>query len=165
MMFKLAPLALALIALTSLQPAFAEDAHAEAAHAAPAPSVNAAGGYGEVIPAEAKSDALGAVLGRLDAEHSSIDGVFRGRVGKVCQKQGCWMQLLDGEQSARVMTQHKFALPKDFSGNAVVSGKLERIELSEKEAKHMAEDQGQSFDPAASRVEYRIQALGVAGLN
>lgn len=165
MMFKLAPLALALIALTSLQPAFAEDAHAEAAHAAPAPSVNAAGGYGEVIPAEAKSDALGAVLGRLDAEHSSIDGVFSGRVGKVCQKQGCWMQLLDGEQSARVMTQHKFTLPKDFSGNAVVSGKLERIELSEKEAKHMAEDQGQSFDPAASRVEYRIQALGVAGLN
>ena len=88
-----------------------------------------------------------------DAERASVDGVFSGRVGKVCQKQGCWLQLIDGEQMARVMTHHDFTVPKDLAGGAVVSGKLERVELSEKEARHMAEDAGKAFDPAASRVE------------
>ena len=158
-MSKLVPLALALIALVGVTPAFAEEEHA-----APAPSVNAAGGYGEVIAADAKADPLAGALARVDADHVALEGVFSGRVGQVCQKQGCWMQLIDGEQSARVMTQHKFALPKDFSGNAVVAGKLERIEISEQEAKHLAEEQGRSFDAAASRVEYRIQARGVASV-
>ncbi|HWT15871.1 MAG TPA: DUF4920 domain-containing protein, partial [Patescibacteria group bacterium] len=128
---------------------------------APAPTVNAAGGYGEVIAADAKADALAAALAKLSADNASVDGLFSGRVGKVCQKQGCWLQLIDGEQMARVMTNHDFTVPKDLSGNAVVSGKLERVEISEKEARHMAEDAGKDFDPAASRVEYRIAARGV----
>jgi len=126
-----------------------------------APTLNAAGGYGQAPGTDAKSSPLAAAMGALDAEQAVIDGVFSGRVGKVCQKQGCWMQLLDGEQMARVMTNHRFVLPKDFSGNVVVVGKLERIEISEDEAKHMAKDAGHAFDPKASRVEFRIDALGV----
>lgn len=155
-MIKLAHLGFALLALFVIETAVADDSKP-----APAPTVNPAGGYGEVIAADAKADALGAALAKLSADHPVIDGVFSGRVGKVCQKQGCWLQLLDGEQMARVMTDHNFTVPKDLSGNAVVSGKLERVELSEKEARHMAEDAGKAFDPAASRVEYRIAARGV----
>lgn len=156
-MIKLAHLGFALLALFVIETAVADESKP-----APAPAVNAAGGYGEVIAADAKADALGAALAKLDAEHPTIDGVFSGRVGKVCQKQGCWLQLLDGDQMARVMTDHNFTVPKDLTGSAIVSGKLERVELSEKEAKHMAEDAGKAFDPAASRVEYRIAARGVA---
>lgn len=156
-MIKLAHLAFAALALLVVEVGYADE-HKKAQ----VPTLNAAGGYGEVLANEAKPDGLAAALGKLDAANPAIDGVFSGRVGKVCQKQGCWMQLLDGEQMARVMTNHRFVLPKDFSGNAVVIGKLERIELSEEEAKHMAKDAGTEFDPAASRVEYRIDARGVA---
>ena len=158
-MIKLVHLGFALLALLAVEVAVADEAKP-----APAPTVNAVGGYGEVIAADAKSDTLGAALAKLSAEHASVDGVFSGRVGKVCQKQGCWLQLIDGEQMARVMTNHDFTVPKDLSGNAIVSGTLERVEISEKEARHMAEDAGKAFDPAASRVEYRISARGVASL-
>jgi hypothetical protein len=157
-MNKIAALAIAVLALFAVQSVAAGE------QAAPAPTANAAGGYGEVIAAEAKADSLAAALAKLDAAKPSIDGVFSGRVGKVCQKQGCWLQLLDGEQMARVMTDHKFTVPKDLSGNALVIGTLERVELDEKEARHMAEDAGKAFDPAASRVEYRIAARGVASV-
>lgn len=158
-MIKLAHLGFALLALFAVEVAIADESKP-----APAPTANSAGGYGEVIAADAKADTLGAALAKLSAENASVDGVFSGRVGKVCQKQGCWLQLIDGEQMARVMTNHDFTVPKDLSGNAVVSGKLERVEISEKEAQHMAEDAGKAFDPAASRVEYRISARGVASL-
>lgn len=159
-MIKLAPLGFALLALLAVDIAVADEAKP-----APAPTTNAAGGYGEVIAGDAKADTLGAAIGKLGADHASVDGVFSGRVGKVCQKQGCWLQLIDGEQMARVMTNHDFTVPKDLAGNAIVSGKLERVEVSEKEARHMAEDAGKAFDAAASRVEYRIAARGVASLN
>lgn len=158
-MIKLAHLGFSLLALLTVDIAVADESKP-----APAPTVNASGGYGEVIAADAKADALGSALARLGAENTSVEGVFSGRVGKVCQKQGCWLQLIDGEQMARVMTNHDFTVPKDLSGNAVVSGKLERIEVAEQEARHMAEDAGKTFDPTASRVEYRISARGVARL-
>lgn len=159
-MIKLAHLGFALLALS-----FVEIAAAHDTKAAPVATQNAAGGFGAAMPADPKPVALADAMAKLDAATPSQDGVFAGRVGKVCQKQGCWMQLLDGEQSARVMTGHKFTLPKDYSGNALVSGKLERIELSEKEARHMAEDAGKEFDPSLSRVEYRIDARGVASVD
>ncbi|MBK6436768.1 MAG: DUF4920 domain-containing protein [Rhodanobacteraceae bacterium] len=159
-MIKLSHLGFALLALLAL---FAvEMATADESKPVPAATANVAGGWGEVITADAKADALGTSLAALSEDNASIDGVFSGRVGKVCQKQGCWLQLLDGEQMARVMTNHEFTVPKDLSGNAVVSGKLERVEISEKEARHMAKDSGKPFDPAASRIEYRISARGVA---
>ena len=156
-MIKLVHLGIALLALLVVEVAIAHEEKP-----APAATQNAAGGYGAAIAADAKPQALAEALASLNADAPIREGVFSGRVGKVCQKQGCWMQLLDGEQMARVMTGHRFTLPKDFSGSALVSGKLERIELSEKEARHMAEDAGKAFDPAASRVEYRIDAVGVA---
>ncbi len=155
-MIKLVHLVFCALALLVVEVSNADD------HKAPQrPTLNAAGGYGEAPGAEAKATPLAAALATLDAGHAVTDGVFSGRVGKVCQKQGCWMQLLDGEQMARVMTNHRFVLPKDFSGNVVVVGKLERIEISEDEAKHMAKDAGTAFDPKAARVEYRIDARGV----
>jgi hypothetical protein len=156
-MIKIAHLGFALLAAFAVEVAIADEAKP-----APAPTANATGGWGETIAGDAKADALGTAVGQLGADHASIDGVFSGRVGKVCQKQGCWLQLIDGEQMARVMTNHDFTVPKDLAGEAVVSGKLERVEVSEKEARHMAEDAGKAFDPAASRVEFRIAARGVA---
>lgn len=71
------------------------------------------------------------------------------------------MTLSDGELMARVMTDHKFALPKDLTGAVVVYGKLEVLDLDAKEITHMAKDSGKPESEIAAR-EYRIAALGVA---
>ncbi len=71
------------------------------------------------------------------------------------------MTLSDGELMARVMTDHKFALPKELAGQVVVFGKLEVLDLDANEIAHMAKDSGKPESEIAAR-EYRIAALGVA---
>ena len=92
-MIKLSHLGFALLALFAVEIAVADESKP-----VPAATANVAGGWGEVITADAKADALGTSLATLSEDNASIDGVFSGRVGKVCQKQGCWLQLLDRTQ-------------------------------------------------------------------
>ncbi len=87
---------------------------------------------------------------------------FEGRVTEVCQNRGCWLVLADGDRHARVFTGHRFFLPKDFRGDAVIYGRLGKRTLSEAFARHLAEDGGR--DPAAvsgEQVEYRIDARSI----
>ena len=114
--------------------------------------------FGIDVPADADTRALSAALGHAEDGAASRPMRYTGRVGKVCQKQGCWMTLIDGEATARVMTGHRFALPADASGNAIVYGTLERRELDAKTAEHFAKE---SDATAAPGEEYRIDALAV----
>lgn len=128
-------------------------------HQAAALSDTSATQFGAAIPAGAISSTLAEAI----AAHSDSgkDQLISGRVAQVCQKQGCWMTLSDGELMARVMTDHKFALPKELAGQVVVFGKLEVLDLDAKEIAHMAKDSGKPESEIAAR-EYRIAALGVA---
>jgi hypothetical protein len=117
------------------------------------------GRFGDAIPADARITTLGAAVEGYAADGG--DQAISGRVGQVCQKGGCWMTLSDGDAIARVMTDHKFVLPKDLSGDVVVFGALQAIDLDEKEVAHMAEDSGKPKSEIATR-EYRIAARGVA---
>lgn len=140
--------------------AFCVSAHDHGgAQPAAAPAATQSTQFGDPIP----SDAVAKTLAEAVAAHSVAgnDQVISGRVAQVCQKQGCWMTLSDGELMARVMTDHKFALPKDLAGSVLVYGKLEVLDLDAKEVAHMAKDSGKPESEIASR-EYRIAALGVA---
>ena len=89
-------------------------------------------------------------------------GKFSGRVTEVCQNAGCWLVLAEGDSHARVMTGHRFFLPRDFRGEAVVYGRLGRRTVGEAMARHLAEDGGR--DPATihgAQVEYRIDARSI----
>ena len=131
------------------------DVHAKAI----APADIGAKHFGDAIPADAQSSTLvAAVAGH---QKDAGDQLISGRVAQVCQKAGCWMTLSDGDVMARVMTDHKFALPKDLSGDVVVFGKLEVLDLDDKEIAHMAKDSGKPVSEIAAR-EYRIAARGVA---
>ena len=121
--------------------------------------VAAARQFGEVIDAKADVTALGAAVLAYSADTG--EQAISGRVGKVCQKKGCWMTLSDGDVMARVMTDYKFVLPKDLSGEVVVFGKLEALELDQKEIAHLAKDSGKP-DAQIEPREYRIAARGVA---
>ncbi len=129
-----------------------------AARADTATMVVAASQFGAPIAGDAKVVALADAVAAYAAD--SGEQVIRGRVGQVCQKQGCWMTLSDGDVMARVMTDHKFALPKTLSGEVVVIGKLQAMDLDEKEVAHLAKDSGKPVGEIAAR-EYRIAARGV----
>jgi hypothetical protein len=67
-------------------------------------------------------------------------------VAEVCQVKGCWMILLDGDTKVRVtFKDYGFFMPKDLAGaKVVVEGVLSEEVLSEKDARHYAEDAGKS---------------------
>ena len=115
-----------------------------------------AANYGQSLPAGA-AQTLSAAVAQGDLSEPML---ISGRITEVCQKQGCWAVLEHEGQSARLMMhEHAFFLPKDYRGTARVYGRLSRVELSEDEARHMAEES--LHTNAIASEEYRVDALGV----
>lgn len=113
--------------------------------------------YGEPMPA---GDDIAIAAAAADpAAHAGKPQRFSGRITQVCQKQGCWVVLEQGGESARVMAKdHAFAVPKDASGPAIAFGVLESKPITEEHAKHLVEDDGAQA-PAAR--ELRIVATAI----
>lgn len=95
----------------------------------------------------------------------------RGKVTGVCEKAGCWMQLVEPASGASVRIKVKdgeIVFPQEAIGKmAVAEGTFAKIELTEEQAlaraKHEAEEKGQEFDPAKFKYEttiYQIQGTG-----
>lgn len=89
--------------------------------------------------------------------------MIKGRVAKVCQKKGCWMVLSDGEVTARVMTGHRYFLPKKANGDAIVYGTLAQKKLSKSKAQHYAEESGMHVESSSQTdvQEWQIDASGI----
>lgn len=90
-----------------------------------------------------------------------------GKVRKVCQAKGCWMELAAGDEGpgARVTFEnYGFFVPVDSSGaTATVEGRLEVTEMTPGQVDHM-ESEGASVPGKAadgSAREVRIVARGV----
>jgi hypothetical protein len=86
---------------------------------------------------------------------------FSGRVGKVCQKKGCWMMLTDGDTMVRVETGYRYFLPTDAQGSAIVIGRLHEVEVDAAQAEHLARDGGESKVLAEASREWRIDATSI----
>lgn len=115
--------------------------------------------YGEAMPTGQAPTPLGAALAAGGSEELQL---ISGRIGQVCQKKGCWMMLIDGDQAVRVMFgKDDFFIPMDSVGEAVVRGRLQQVEVSEGEARHLAEDGGAEADQAKAGVQWRIVAVSV----
>jgi len=133
------------------------------ASASPASAVTAGQTYGAAMPASPKPQPLSTAMKTVD-DYIGKPAKFTGRVGRVCQKKGCWMMLTDGDASVRVkFGNDAFFIPKDATGDALVFGALELITMSAAHAKHMAEDAGTPANAAAATAtkEYRVMATSV----
>lgn len=118
-----------------------------------------AASYGAALPA-GESTALSAALQGFDPAAAAEPRLLHGRIVEVCQAKGCWAVLEDEGVSARLMMRgHAFSIPKDYRGPARVHGSLQRTELSDEAAAHLAADAGKPVP--AERVEYRIDTLGI----
>ncbi|HVO29995.1 MAG TPA: DUF4920 domain-containing protein [bacterium] len=68
----------------------------------------------------------------------------------VCQREGCWLTLTEGERSVRVSFDEAFKVPRDLAGKTLlVEGTIASKDVSEAAAKHYADDAGKSRDEIA----------------
>lgn len=95
----------------------------------------------------------------------------KGKISEVCEMMGCWMVIADSASGKHVKVKVKdgeMVFPKDSIGKtATAEGKFVKISLTQEQAiaqaKHEAEEQGRSFDPASITgpvVRYQIQGAG-----
>lgn len=79
-----------------------------------------------------------------------------GAVSKVCERKGCWMEMADGDKALFV----KFTCPVDgrlipmdaVGKRAVAQGELKIKEISEADARHLAEEGGKTPEQVAKIV-------------
>jgi hypothetical protein len=89
---------------------------------------------------------------------------IEGKITEVCQNSGCWMFITDGNNIVRILTKHKFFMPKDCAGSyAVVQGVFKIKEVSPEEQMHYFEESGKTPEKpiTETKKEYRIEATGV----
>lgn len=97
--------------------------------------------------------------------------MVEGVVAEVCSNMGCWMDILaeDGETRLQVKVDDGvIVFPQEAMGRrARVEGVVEKLELTEEEAveaaRHRAEEQGETFDPATVTgpvTTYRVRGAG-----
>jgi len=95
----------------------------------------------------------------------------RGKVTEVCEKMGCWMNLVDpaGKSSLRIkVNDGEIVFPQSAIGKmAVAEGKLVELRLTREQviarARHEAEEQGRPFSPGSVKggaTIYQIQGTG-----
>ncbi len=84
---------------------------------------------------------------------------LEGRIEKVCQQKGCWLELKDGERSVLVTFEnYSFFVPKASAGREVVlEGRVRIKQRTAEEVKHLKAEGGSAA--VTARVE--IVASGV----
>jgi hypothetical protein len=94
-----------------------------------------------------------------------------GKVIETCEQMGCWMNLADPKGNLRVrikVNDGDIVFPKSAVGKmAVAEGKMIKLELTREQAiaaaRHEAEEQGRSFDPASIKSGKTIYQVAGAG--
>lgn len=141
-----------------------DEAHAEH-HEAPAaegPQPSAVLADGARQFGAALSDRPETGLAAIAAAPASFDGQTvrtAGRIERVCQRMGCWMELsAEGTQPVRVpMAGHSFFLPRDVAGHeATIEGSVHVTALSPEVRAHLA-----SEGAVATADELSIEATSV----
>jgi hypothetical protein len=118
--------------------------------------------FGVPMPEAARTMTLSELIAAGD-EYVDREIVVDTRIAKVCQKKGCFFIAHEGADSARVtFKDYGFFIPTNAGGKTVrVAGVLTRSEVSDKEARHYADDLGEAAGRAAPRQEYVIIATSV----
>jgi NACalpha-BTF3-like transcription factor len=100
---------------------------------------------------------------------------IKGQVKDVCEKMGCWLEVVstEGTHSVKVKVKDgEIVFPKTARGKeAVAQGTFEKQEMTREQfidqAQHVAQEQGKTFDPATISGDgpfttYRIQGTGAS---
>jgi hypothetical protein len=108
--------------------------------------------FGEPVAPDGATTSVQALLGDLSAFEGKPVRV-EGTVSKVCERKGCWLTMADGGKELFV----KFTCPIDgrliptnaVGKRAIAQGELAIKEISEGDARHIAEEGGKSAEEVA----------------
>lgn len=123
---------------------------------------------GEAIAADTKRVAFADAL-KEPEKYAGKPVVIEGVVRRVCQAEGCWMEIGpkaegESEDAVRVTFDHKFAVPKDASQmNFRAEGTLKVKTLSKETVEHLVKDDGAKIktNPDGTANEVTFLATGV----
>jgi hypothetical protein len=121
---------------------------------------------GEAIGAETRRVSFADVL-KGPQEYDGKTVVIEGLVTRVCQAEGCWVEIgpkSKGAGSIRVTFDHKFVVPKDASMmNFRAEGTLKVKKLSKETVEHLVKDDGAKIktNPDGTADELTFLATGV----
>ncbi len=135
------------------------------------PNVPAESGaaFGEKVTAE-NSISVEQLVSSMNSQPESnkkMDVKLQGVVTEVCEAEGCWLKIQNGDGSMMVrMKDHAFFVPVALAGKkVVVEGTAEQKTISAAMLKHYAEDAGKSKSEIDAIKEDRkdivIQATGI----
>jgi len=125
--------------------------------------------FGEVITEEGAIP-YGNIIAKVAdlGESDSIDVKVSGKIESVCQKKGCWINLVDKGQPEMFVRfkDYGFFMPLDAMGKEVImEGKAFKQVTSVDELRHNAEDEGKSEEEinaiTVPKEEIRFLASGI----
>ena len=148
--------------------AAAQDAHPAPQHKQEAAAAESPARIlrGEAISADTRRVSFADAL-KGAQEYADKKVVIEGVVKRVCQAEGCWMEIgpkSKGEGGIRVTFDHKFAVPKDASEmNCRAEGTLKVKTLSKETVEHLVKDDGAKIktNPDGTANEVTFLATGV----
>ena len=119
--------------------------------------------FGEALPAQPKIVSLSELQSKLQGA-SSEPVVVQGKVVKVCEKKGCWLQLATDKTKVRVkFKDYSFFVPLKLEGQTILArGILNKKTETVAELKHYAEDAGKSKAEIAKIMEPKLSYEFVA---
>lgn len=82
----------------------------------------------------------------------------------VCQKAGCWMQIVDDGKKAMVRWESgcggQYTFPKDLAGQRIlIQGSFYPKSITEEDAQHIEEEAGQPIDIAREGYEFNASSI------
>ena len=156
----------ALLVCAAVGAARAQEAHHGQHHKQEA---SAADSSGRVLRGEAIGGSERVAFADALKEPQKYDGktlVIEGVVRRVCQAEGCWVEIgpKEGEGTVRVTFDHKFSVPKDAAEmNFRAEGKLKVKTLSKETVEHLVKEDGAKIktNPDGTADEVTFLATGV----
>lgn len=108
----------------------------------------------------------------MTSPETYLDQVVKvtGEVKEVCPMAGCWLDLADKDKAVRVKVKDgEIVFDKSLVGKQVVAeGTVYKFELTKEKAvdyyRHLAEEKGETFDPASVTGPTTIYQLGGIGV-
>lgn len=119
--------------------------------------------FGEEVEEWGQTQTLASLISSQDT-YSGQEIMLETEVAEVCQKKGCFFIAQQEDQTARItFKDYEFFIPTDAQGKKVtLKGIFSVKELTEKQAKHYAEDAGTNPDSVKGpQREYSIVATSV----
>lgn len=121
--------------------------------------------FGAEMPLQGNAVSLKQAIAAIDPNAESQMIKIQGQVTEVCQAEGCWMILVDGDSYARITFEdYGFFVPIETSmQRSVVYGVLSEHILSGEQVEHYAQDAGSqsTLEMKGEVKEYSLLARAV----